>query len=134
MVVVNATNLGENAVPTISTEHPFLVKHADKIHGVLSCFDRVILRGYLPLSYPFEVAPRCGRNIRFSALAFSRSLAILLGQSLTQQFLEACQTVRVLAHLQHGTDVLPFHVLLDCQRQAVAALPPPPLPFRWFVF
>lgn len=33
-------------------EHPFLVKHADKIHGVLSCFDRVVFRGYLPLSYP----------------------------------------------------------------------------------
>lgn len=36
----------------ITAEHPFLVKHADKIHGVLSCFDRVIFRGYLPLSYP----------------------------------------------------------------------------------
>jgi hypothetical protein len=36
----------------ITGEHPFLVKHADKVHGVLSCFDRVILRGYLPLSYP----------------------------------------------------------------------------------
>lgn len=36
----------------ITADHPFLVKHADKIHGVLSCFDRVIFRGYLPLSYP----------------------------------------------------------------------------------
>ena len=36
----------------ITPAHPFLVKHADKIHGVLSCFDRVIFRGYLPLSYP----------------------------------------------------------------------------------
>ncbi len=36
----------------ITSEHPFLVKHADKIQGVLSCFDRVIFRGYLPLSYP----------------------------------------------------------------------------------
>ncbi len=35
----------------ITTAHPFLVKHADKIDGVLSCFDRVIFRGYLPLSY-----------------------------------------------------------------------------------
>jgi hypothetical protein len=30
----------------------FLTKHADKISAVLSCFDRVILRGYLPFSYP----------------------------------------------------------------------------------
>jgi hypothetical protein len=52
MVVLKATNSGEYAVATISTEHPFLVKHTDKIQGVLSCFDRVIFRGYLPLSYP----------------------------------------------------------------------------------
>lgn len=32
--------------------HPFLQKHAGKIRGVLSCFDRVIFRGYLPISYP----------------------------------------------------------------------------------
>jgi len=38
-------------VAAITTAHPFLVKHADKIDGVLSCFDRVIFRGYLPLSY-----------------------------------------------------------------------------------
>ncbi len=36
----------------ITRQHPFLVKHADKIHGVLSCFDRIIFRGHLPLSYP----------------------------------------------------------------------------------
>ncbi len=36
----------------ITADHPFLVKHADHVHGVLSCFDRVIFRGYLPLSYP----------------------------------------------------------------------------------
>ncbi len=36
----------------ITTQHPFLVKHADHIHGVLSCFDRLIFRGHLPLSYP----------------------------------------------------------------------------------
>ena len=28
----------------------FLKKHADKISGVLSCFDRVILRGHLPIA------------------------------------------------------------------------------------
>jgi hypothetical protein len=38
-------------VTAITPEHPFLVKHADKISGVLSCFDRVMFRGYLPLSY-----------------------------------------------------------------------------------
>jgi hypothetical protein len=30
----------------------FLHKHADKITGVLSCFDRLIFKGYLPCSYP----------------------------------------------------------------------------------
>ena len=28
-------------------EH-FVTKHADKIHGTLSCFDRILFRGYLP--------------------------------------------------------------------------------------
>ena len=30
----------------------FLHKHADKISGVLSCFDRLIFKGYLPFTYP----------------------------------------------------------------------------------
>jgi len=30
----------------------FLSKHADKITEVLSCFDRLIFKGYLPISYP----------------------------------------------------------------------------------
>jgi hypothetical protein len=42
----------ENAVPAITADHPFVRKHADQICGVLSCFDRLILRGHLPLSYP----------------------------------------------------------------------------------
>jgi hypothetical protein len=42
----------ENAVKAITTDHPFLAKHKDAISGVLSCFDRVIFRGHLPLSYP----------------------------------------------------------------------------------
>lgn len=38
-------------MPAITADHPFLCKHQDKILGVLSCFDRLIFRGYLPLSY-----------------------------------------------------------------------------------
>jgi hypothetical protein len=38
-------------VPAITTAHPFLCKHQDKINGVLSCFDRLIFRGHLPLSW-----------------------------------------------------------------------------------
>ena len=30
----------------------FVAKHADKITGILSCFDRMIIKGYLPFSYP----------------------------------------------------------------------------------
>lgn len=37
---------------SITPDHPFLGKHQDKIVGVLSCFDRLIFRGHLPLSYP----------------------------------------------------------------------------------
>jgi hypothetical protein len=36
----------------LPADHPFLGKHAAKIAGVLSCFDRVIFRGYLPICHP----------------------------------------------------------------------------------
>jgi hypothetical protein len=39
-------------VPTITTDHSFLRKYHQDIRAVLGCFDRVIFRGYLPLSYP----------------------------------------------------------------------------------
>lgn len=30
----------------------FIVKHQAKIQGVISCFDRILFKGYLPMSYP----------------------------------------------------------------------------------
>jgi hypothetical protein len=30
----------------------FIIKHAGKINGILECFDRVILRGHLPIAAP----------------------------------------------------------------------------------
>jgi hypothetical protein len=36
----------------LSPDHAFLKKHADRVSGVLSCFDRVIFRGYLPICHP----------------------------------------------------------------------------------
>jgi hypothetical protein len=33
----------------------FVHRHADKITGILSCFDRLILKGYLPFSYPLSM-------------------------------------------------------------------------------
>jgi hypothetical protein len=39
-------------VATSTADHAFLGKHRNQIAGVLSCFDRLIFRGHLPLSYP----------------------------------------------------------------------------------
>ena len=36
----------------LPADHAFLKKHSAKIAGVLSCFDRIIFRGYLPISHP----------------------------------------------------------------------------------
>jgi hypothetical protein len=36
---------------SITTDHSFCAKHQDAVLGVLSCFDRVIFRGYTRLSY-----------------------------------------------------------------------------------
>lgn len=30
----------------------FIVKHQDKITGMISCFDRLLFKGYLPISHP----------------------------------------------------------------------------------
>lgn len=30
----------------------FIIKHRDKITGMISCFDRILFKGYLPISYP----------------------------------------------------------------------------------
>ncbi|MGC9043838.1 MAG: hypothetical protein ACP5KG_08275 [Myxococcota bacterium] len=30
----------------------FYKKHKDKITGILSCFNRILFRGYLPIGYP----------------------------------------------------------------------------------
>lgn len=37
---------------SIKTDHAFLRKHQEQILGVLSCFDRVIIRGHLPMAGP----------------------------------------------------------------------------------
>jgi hypothetical protein len=47
----------ENAVPAITLDHPFLRKHQELVHGVLSCFDRVILRGHLTTYWPLFLSP-----------------------------------------------------------------------------
>ena len=33
----------------------FVQKHADKITGILGCFDRIIIKGYLPFCYPLAM-------------------------------------------------------------------------------
>jgi hypothetical protein len=46
----------EDAMAAITLDHAFVRKHAAKIQGVLSCFDRVIFRGYLPFCDPAGMA------------------------------------------------------------------------------
>ena len=47
----------------------FIDKYADRIHGVLSCFDRMLFRGYLPIMSGWQMAQFFnGRNIRFRKL------------------------------------------------------------------
>src|SRR3972149_2516132 len=47
----------------------FISKYADRIHGVLSCFDRMLFRGYLPIMSGWPIAPVFNRsNIRYREL------------------------------------------------------------------
>jgi len=58
----------------------FIAKHADQIIGVLSCFDRLIFKGYLPFSHPKGMeAFLAQRGIllkNFRTLALEQSAAI----------------------------------------------------------
>jgi hypothetical protein len=62
----------------LSEDHAFLKKHAAKIAGVVSCFDRLIFRGYLPISSPGGV---CGWLYRqgVGASAFNTFCAAVAG-------------------------------------------------------
>ena len=47
----------------------FIDKYEDRIHGVLSCFDRMLFRGYLPIMSGWQMAQFFNsRNIRFRKL------------------------------------------------------------------
>jgi hypothetical protein len=53
----------------------FIQKYEDRIHGVRSCFDRMLFRGYLPIMSGWQMAQFFnGRGIRF------RTLKTLLGE------------------------------------------------------
>ena len=44
----------------------FISKYADRIHGVLSCFDRMLFRGYLPIMSGWQMAQFFNNsNIRY---------------------------------------------------------------------
>jgi hypothetical protein len=47
----------------------FIQRYEDRIHGVLSCFDRMLFRGYLPIMSGWQMAQFFNsRNIRFRKL------------------------------------------------------------------
>src|SRR5213594_3780663 len=47
----------------------FIRKYEDRIHGVLSCFDRMLFRGYLPITSGWRMAEFLYRlNVNFGSL------------------------------------------------------------------
>ena len=47
----------------------FISKHQERIHGVLSCFDRMLFRGYLPIMSGWQMAQFFNSSkIRFGEL------------------------------------------------------------------
>jgi len=47
----------------------FIRKYEDRIHGVLSCFDRTLFRGYLPITSGWKMAQLLYRlNVNFGSL------------------------------------------------------------------
>ena len=74
----------------------FISKYADRIHGVLSCFDRMLFRGYLPIMSGWQMAQFFNNsNIHYRELKpfllehFYGPLSLLLAQNLAQKFLSA---------------------------------------------
>lgn len=58
----------------------FVEKHAAKISGVISCFDRMLFRGYLPIMSGYAMAQfLCQEHIQYKDLkAFLVSNAAML--------------------------------------------------------
>ena len=82
----------------------FISKYADRIHGVLSCFDRMLFRGYLPIMSGWQMAQFFNNsNIRY--------------RQLKPFLLEHAARVK-----QHGVDLAqkegrPFHYLQEKVRK-----------------
>src|SRR5438093_582073 len=47
---------GHNRVRRVATMKEFIRKYEDRIHGALSCFDRMLFRGYLPIMSGWAMA------------------------------------------------------------------------------
>jgi len=92
----------------------FVAKHADKITGVLSCFDRLIFKGYLPFSHPKGMEAFLGQqNI---LLKDFRTFALKHSAALKEH-------ARTLAE-QAGRPYLPLHKRIrkeDRARQMIRA-------------
>ena len=96
----------------------FVRKHEDRIHGVLSCFDRMLFRGYLPIMSGWSMAqffariedlPRAQRlSDRFAHLKWPRILNRYARQVVPQldDVLYGCEYHWVAAQAEYSTDVM----------------------------
>ena len=55
----------------------FIDKYEDRIHGVLSCFDRMLFRGYLPIMSGWQMA----QFFNSSGIRFRELKAFLVGHA-----------------------------------------------------
>ena len=55
----------------------FISKHEERIHGVLSCFDRMLFRGYLPIMSGWQMA----QFFNSSGIRFRELKAFLVGHA-----------------------------------------------------
>src|SRR5260370_1549225 len=71
----------------------FISQHQERIHGVLSCFDRMLFRGYLPIMSGWQMAQFFNSSkIRFPEL---KGFLLQHAERVKQQFFESVQFATV---------------------------------------
>jgi hypothetical protein len=69
----------------------FVRRYEDRIHGVLSCFDRMLFRGYLPIMSGWQMAQFFNsRNIRFKGSTTFCSTAAPARRRSSRSILRRC--------------------------------------------
>ena len=99
----------------------FVDKYDDRIHGVLSCFDRMLFRGYLPIMSGWSMA----QLLQAHEIDCTSVKPSLMSNA---ERVKAHAVALALQHAPQGVHVITHEMLWHASRQSLAQAVP-----GWFV-